>query len=658
MTSTPRPYAATSGASNSGSATGRLTSPMHAPGHAGIDPQAVTISGLILNQNYGPENPPESLKAIDREVPAPGKFPYTRGLFPAGYRTRLWTMRQFAGFGSADDTNKRFKYLLSQAKGTNANTGLSTAFDLPTLMGRDSDDELSAGEVGKCGVAISTIEDMHRLYDDIPIGEVTVSQTINGPAAVIWAMYLAHALQRGIGWETLGGTLQNDILKEFHAQNEFIYPPEPSVKLVVDTIEFQSRHVPRWNSVSISGYHIREAGSSAHQELAFTLRDGMEYVEACLERGLDIDSFAPRLSFFFNSHNEFFEEICKLRAARRIWARAMKDRYGAKNERSWFMKTHVQTAGCSLTEQQPLNNIVRVAYQAMAAVLGGCQSLHTDSMDETLGLPTEQAVTVALRTQQILAHETGVTRVADPLGGSWFIEHLTDVMESAALEYIAEVDAMGQAPGGAPGANAGGTDLRAVPSGTAAAKAVGVYAPRPGYTRGVVNGINRGYFRRQIAEASYRFSEECEAGDRIIVGVNAYTEGDEHRPIDILTIPHEVEVQQCERLAAFKKRRDASAVQRALDNIRSACRGKPYNLINTLPGLSANQGTGQGTSQAPGRASPSAATTPSPAANSSSLHATNVMPALIDGALANCTLGEMVQAMADVYGRYSGGPEW
>ncbi|QYO64408.1 methylmalonyl-CoA mutase [Leptolyngbya sp. 7M] len=370
------------------------TSPaIHQAPQGRVDPQAVTISGIVLHPSYGPGQPPESLRHVDREIPTPGTFPYTRGLFPEGYRTRLWTMRQFAGFGSADDTNKRFKYLLSQAKGTKANTGLSTAFDLPTLMGRDSDDELSTGEVGKCGVAISTIEDMHRLYADIPVDQVTVSQTINGPAAVIWAMYLAMARQRGIAWDTLGGTLQNDILKEFHSQNEFIYPPEPSVKLVVDTIEFQSRFVPRWNSVSISGYHIREAGSTAIQELAFTLRDGMEYVEACLERGMDIDSFAPRLSFFFNSHNEFFEEICKLRAARRIWARMMKDRYGARNERSWFMKTHVQTAGCSLTEQQPLNNIVRVAYQAMAAVLGGCQSLHTDSMDETLGLPTEQAVT-------------------------------------------------------------------------------------------------------------------------------------------------------------------------------------------------------------------------------------------------------------------------
>lgn len=597
-----------------------------------VDPHAVTISGLVLDHGYGPQAPAASLRNIERDIPAPGQFPYTRGLFPQGYRTRLWTMRQFAGFGSADDTNKRFKYLLAQARGTSANTGLSTAFDLPTLMGRDSDDELSCGEVGKCGVAISTIEDMHRLYADIPIDKVTVSQTINGPAAVIWAMYLAHALQRGISWEHVGGTLQNDILKEFHSQNEFIYPPEPSVKLVVDTIEFQSRFVPRWNSVSISGYHIREAGSTATQELAFTLRDGMEYVEACLERGMDIDSFAPRLSFFFNAHNEFFEELCKLRAARRIWARVMRHRYGARSERSWYMKTHVQTAGCSLTEQQPLNNIVRVAYQAMAAVLGGCQSLHTDSMDETLGLPTEQAVTVALRTQQILAHETGVTRVADPLGGAWFIEQLTDTMEREAAMLLDEIDRMGDYTdwhAGERGRSGEQTaeDLSSHPA----------YEARRSYGRSVVAGINRGYFRRSIAEASYRFSEECEAGDRIIVGVNAYTDKDEQRPIDILTIGPEVETTQVDRLTQFKARRDSSVVARALDNIRDVCQGKAPR--HTL-GLLAN---------AP-------CTSADPAA--SGLHATNVMPALVEASLANCTLGEMVQAMADVYGRYTGGPEW
>jgi methylmalonyl-CoA mutase, N-terminal domain len=607
-----------------------------------IDPHAVTISGVVLDPAYGPSaqgfKEPASLQNLSRDLPAPGQFPFTRGLFPQGYRTRLWTMRQFAGFGSADDTNKRFKYLLSQAKSaTAANTGLSTAFDLPTLMGRDSDDELCIGEVGKCGVAIDTIEDMHRLYADIPIGSVTVSQTINGPAAVIWAMYLAHALQRNIPWSTLGGTLQNDILKEFHSQNEFIYPPEPSVKLVVDTIEFQSKFVPKWNSVSISGYHIREAGSTAAQELAFTLRDGMEYVEACLERAMPIDEFAPRLSFFFNSHNEFFEEICKLRAARRIWARVMKQRYAAKSERSLYMKTHVQTAGCSLTEQQPLNNIVRVAYQAMAAVLGGCQSLHTDSMDETLGLPTEQAVTVALRTQQILAHETGVTRVTDPLGGSWFVEQLTDAIEKDALDIIDEIDRMGDYRDWKP--------ERSKPAATADLTQHPAYQQRLTFGRSCIGGINKGYFRRAIAEASYRFSEECEAGDRIIVGVNAYNDPNEVRSIDILTISGDVETVQCARLKDFKQRRDPALVAKALDNIRDICQSKPpRHTLGLLPALG-------------GPAVPAGPTSTSNPATLG-LHATNVMPALVEGALANCTLGEMTQAMADVYGRYTGGPEW
>ena len=539
-----------------------------------VNPEAVTLSGYEVEQQYGPNisttDAKDSTKPHTR-IGQPGEFPFTRGVHQTMYRNRLWTMRQFAGFGSADDTNKRFKYLLDNAKGTKANTGLSTAFDLPTLMGRDSDDPLAAGEVGRCGVAICTIDDMHRLYADIPVGDVTVSQTINGPACVIWAMYLAMAKQRGISWDTLGGTLQNDILKEFHSQNEFIYPPEASVKLVVDTIEFAAQNTPKWNSVSISGYHIRESGSTATQELAFTLRDGMEYVEACLQRGLDVDSFAPRLSFFFNSHNEFFEEICKLRAARRIWANAMRFRFGAKQERSWLMRTHVQTAGCSLTEQQPMNNIVRVAYQALAGVLGGCQSLHTDSMDETLGLPTEAAVRVALRTQQILAHETGVHRTVDPLGGSWFVEALTDRMETDANEFIKEIDDMG----------------------------------------GVVAGIHKGYFRRQIAEASYRFGQEMEAGDRVIVGVNAYPEGNEDRQMEILQIPHEVESQQNDRLAKFRSERNADLAKKGLDGIRAAARA------------------GQ-----------------------------NVMPSLVQASLNRCTLGEMVQAMADVYGRYAGGPEW
>ncbi len=539
------------------------------------DPETVSLSGYEIDGLYGPGSVPTADPGdptrVDPRIATPGEYPFTRGVHPTMYRSRLWTMRQFAGFGSADDTNARFKYLLENATGTKANTGLSTAFDLPTLMGRDSDDPLSSGEVGRCGVAIDTIDDMHRLYADIPIGDVTVSQTINGPACVIWAMYLGMARERGIDWKDLGGTLQNDILKEFHSQNEFIYPPEASVKLVVDTIEYAAKHVPRWNSVSISGYHIRESGSTATQELAFTLRDGMEYVEAAMSRGLDVDLFAPRLSFFFNSHNEFFEEICKLRAARRIWATAMKERFGAKNERSWWMRTHVQTAGCSLTEQQPLNNVIRVAYQAMAGVLGGCQSLHTDSMDETLGLPTETAVRVALRTQQILAHETGVHRTVDPLGGSWFVEALTDRMEADAADIISTIDDMG----------------------------------------GVVAGIHKGYFRRAIAEASYRVGQEMEAGDRIVVGVNAYTDGNDTQQVEILQIPHEVESVQCDRLTAYRRDRDADAVARSLDAIRAAARAGE-----------------------------------------------NVMDGLIEASLERCTLGEMVQALGDIYGRYTGGPEW
>ena len=554
--------------------TSSIASTPSVPTPSRIDPETVTISGYVVGESYGPDtvvtqDPADPAKAHPR-IGEAGQFPFTRGVHKTMYRSRLWTMRQFAGFGSADDTNKRFKYLLENAKGTKANTGLSTAFDLPTLMGRDSDDPLSAGEVGRCGVAVATIEDMHRLYADIPVGEVTVSQTINAPAAVIWGMYLAHAQERNIPWTSLGGTLQNDILKEFHAQNEFIYPPEASVKLVVDTIEFAAQHLPKWNSVSISGYHIREAGSTATQELAFTLRDGMEYVEECMKRGLDVDGFGPRLSFFFNSHNEFFEEICKLRAARRIWAKAMKERYGAKNERSLLMRTHVQTAGCSLTEQQPLNNIVRVAMQALAGVLGGCQSLHTDSMDETLGLPTETAVRVALRTQQIIAHESGVHRTVDPLGGSWFVEAMTDQMDADASAIIREIDDMG----------------------------------------GVVAGINKGYFRRQIAEASYRFGQEMEAGDRIVVGMNAYTDGNDEKQVEILEIPHTVESEQCARLAKTRASRSNDEVRRSLDAIRTVAR-----------------------------------------------KGENVMP-LVAASLARCTLGEQVQAMADVYGRYSGGPEW
>ena len=541
----------------------------------GVDPRTVSISGYVIDECYGPEKvattDPADPKKPHARIGHPGQFPYTRGLHKTMYRGRLWTMRQFAGFGSADDTNRRFKYLLENAAGTTTRTGLSTAFDLPTLMGRDSDDPLSVGEVGRCGVAIDTIDDMHRLYADIPIDEVTVSQTINGPAAVIWGMYLAMARQRGLDFGKLGGTTQNDILKEFHSQNEFIYPPEASLKLVVDTIEYGTRETPRWNTVSISGYHIREAGSTATQELAFTLRDGMEYVEACVARGMKVDDFAPRLSFFFNSHNEFFEEICKLRAARRMWAKIMKDRFGATDPRSHLMRTHVQTAGCSLTEQQPMNNVMRVAYQALAGVLGGCQSLHTNSMDETLGLPTETAVRVALRTQQIIAHEPGVDRTVDPLGGSWFVEALTDRLEADADEIIAAIDDMG----------------------------------------GVVEGIHQGYFRRSIAEASYRFGQEMETHDRIVVGMNAYTDGNEEHQVEILQIPHAVEDEQCVRLTDFRRDRDDDAAAKGLDEIRRAARDDE-----------------------------------------------NLMPALIDGSLARCTMGEMVQAIADVYGRYTGGPEW
>ena len=516
-----------------------------------IDPHAVTISGLILNPVYGPEHGPagqiaESLRspqAIDEHLGKggmPGQYPFTRGLFPQGYRTRLWTMRQFAGFGSADDTNRRFKYLLEQARSsTAANTGLSTAFDLPTLMGRDSDDPLSAGEVGKCGVAISSIEDMHRLYADIPVGQVTVSQTINGPAAVIWAMYLAHALQRGIGWETLGGTLQNDILKEFHAQNEFIYPPEASVKLVVDTIEFQSRLLPKWNSVSISGYHIREAGSTAAQELAFTLRDGMEYVEACLERGMNIDEFAPRLSFFFNAHNHLFEEVAKFRAARRMWARMMREEFGAKDERSWMLRFHTQTAGSMLTSQQPENNVVRVTMQALAAVLGGTQSLHTNGMDEALSLPTEKTARLALRTQQILGYETGVADVVDPLGGSPFVESLTDELEERAREILLELDRRG----------------------------------------GPVAAIESGWVQREIQKSAMTWLRAVESGEEVVVGVNRY-QIEEGAP-ELFVPSEEARRQVLVDLAEVRKRRDPARVEAACQALERDAKGTA-NLMHPI----------------------------------------------------------------------------
>ena len=442
------------------------------------------------------------------------------------YRARLWTMRQFAGFGSAQDTNLRFRYLLAQGQ-----TGLSVAFDLPTLMGYDSDDPLAEGEVGKCGVAISSLADMEALFDRIPLGGVTTSMTINSPAAVIWAMYLAVAERQGADWKTISGTLQNDILKEYIAQKEYIFPPEPSLRLVVDTFEFGARHTPRFNTISISGYHIREAGSTAIQELAFTLRDGIEYVERGLQRGLALEEFAPRLSFFFNAHSDFFEEIAKYRAARRLWDSIMRERFGARDARSCALRFHAQTAGCSLTAQQPYNNVVRTALQALAAVLGGAQSLHTNSLDEAFSLPTEFAATLALRTQQIIAHETGVTGTADPLGGSYFLETLTNQIEAGAREYIRTIDEMG----------------------------------------GMVAAIDRGYPQREIAEASYRYQLAVDRKEKIVVGVNEFA-GNE-KPIEILQIDDSVGARQAERLRALRAERSGDEVARRLTALRAAARG-------------------------------------------------------------------------------------
>ncbi len=486
-----------------------------------------TLSGLPLEASYGPDQAPAAAP------PPPGTFPYTRGIHESMYRGKLWTMRQFAGFATAEETNARYRYLLSQGQ-----AGLSVAFDLPTLMGFDSDHPTSIGEVGKCGVAISSLADMETLFDGIPLGDVTVSMTINSPASIIWAMYLAVAEQQGVSLSKISGTLQNDILKEYIAQKEYIYPPRPSMRLVTDSIEFAAQHVPRFNPISISGYHIREAGSTAVQELAFTLRDGMEYVDWALERGLDIDAFAPRLSFFFNAHNDFFEEIAKYRAARKIWALAMRDRYGAKDEKSWKLRFHAQTAGCSLTWQQPQNNIVRTAIQAMAAVLGGCQSLHTNSLDEAYALPSEHAVTIALRTQQVIAHESGVTNVPDPLGGSYYIETLTEQIEQAANEYIRAIDQMG----------------------------------------GMIPAIERGYPQLEIANSSFEFQKSVERGESVIVGVNKFTE-QEDQPIDLLQIDESSEKRQIERLRGVKASRSTDEVVRTLNALRRADEGKE----NTMP---------------------------------------------------------------------------
>jgi methylmalonyl-CoA mutase N-terminal domain/subunit len=483
-----------------------------------------TVSGYPIRKLYSPND--LSGWDADRDLGLPGAPPYTRGIHPAMYRSRLWTMRQFAGFGSAQDTNERFRYLLSQGQ-----AGLSVAFDLPTLMGYDSDHTLAQGEVGKCGVAISSLADMEALFDQIPLGSVSTSMTINSPAAILWAMYLAVAEKQGVDWKQLSGTLQNDILKEYIAQKEYIYPPKPSMRLVIDTFEFGVRHTPKFNPISISGYHIREAGSTAIQELAFTLRDGIEYVEWGIRRGLAVDEFAPALSFFFNAHNDFFEEIAKYRAARRIWYKTMTERFGAKSARSSALRFHAQTAGCSLTAQQPYNNVVRTAVQALAAVMGGAQSLHTNSLDEAWALPTEFAATLALRTQQILAHETGAANTVDPLGGSYFVEALTNEMEYAAWKYIRKIDDMG----------------------------------------GMIPAIERGYPQREIADASYRYQMSVDRKEKIIVGVNDFT--GEETPIEILRIDESVRVQQAKQLRKLRSERSSDEVARQLAALRKAAQG-------------------------------------------------------------------------------------
>jgi methylmalonyl-CoA mutase, N-terminal domain len=522
-----------------------------------------TMSGIPIKRIYTPEDVAELDPA--RDLGQPGEFPFARGMHHNMYRHRVWTMRQFAGFGSARQTNERFKYLLEKGQ-----TGLSTAFDLPTLMGRDSDDALALGEVGKCGVAISSLEDMKVLFDGINLKDVSTSMTINAPAAIVLAFYICVARAQGVTLDQLRGTLQNDILKEFHAQNEFVFPPTPSVKLVIDTIEYGTKFMPQWNTVSVSGYHIREAGATAPQELAFTIADGMCYVEESLRRGLDIDAFAPRLSFFWDVHNEFFEEVAKLRAARRMWAHITRDRYHAQSPRSWWLRCHCQTAGVSLTEQQPMVNIIRVAYQALAAVLGGTQSLHTNSMDETLALPTENAVKIALRTQQIIADETGVTRTVDPLAGSYFVESLTNEMERRGMEIIDHIY-----------------------------KTYG----------GVLPATEAGYFRRAIADSSHKYGAEFDRGERIMIGVNKYVERDFER-IPTLKIDAGVEREQVARVRDLKARRDAKRHAAALEKLRDVA-----------------------------------------------LAGENVMPALIDAAEALATVGEMMDTLQTVYGRYDGGPE-
>ena len=481
-----------------------------------------TLSGIPVKTLYTEADLPAD---IDAKAGPPGEFPFTRGLHPEMYRTRLWTMRQFAGFGTAENTNQRFHYLLAQGM-----TGLSTAFDMPTLMGYDPDHPMSLGEVGREGVAVSSLEDMEILFRGIPLDQVTTSMTINAPAIVLLAMYIVVAEEQGIAPDKLGGTVQADMLKEFIAQKEWIVPPRPSVKICVDMIEWCAQHMPKWNSISISGYHIREAGATAVQELAFTLADGIGYVEECVKRGMKVDDFAPRLSFFWDVHNDFFEEIAKFRAGRRIWATLMRDRFHAKNPRSWQLRTHAQTAGVSLTAQQPLNNVARVALQALAAVLGGTQSLHTNSMDETLALPTEEAATVALRTQQIIAHESGVVNTPDPLGGSYFVEAMTDRVEEEAMRYIRRIDEMG----------------------------------------GIIAAVERGYPQKEIADSAYKFQQQVEREERIIVGVNRFV-SDEEVAIPVLKIDPEIERRQIERTRAVRAKRDKAAYDRAMGALRDAC---------------------------------------------------------------------------------------
>jgi len=499
----------------------------------------ITTSSRLIQRLYDPSD----IAAIDyeRDVGWPGEYPFTRGVHPTGYRGRLWTMRMFAGFGSVEETNARFKYLLEHGQ-----TGLSIAFDLPTLYGYDADAPEAAGEFGKCGVCVSSLADMEILLAGLPLDEITTSMTINSPAAVIWAMYIAAAEKRGVPRQRLGGTIQNDILKEFIAQKEFIFPPAPSMRLVTDTIEFGTRELPLWNTISISGYHIREAGSTAVQELAFTLADGLEYVRWALERGLHIDEFAPRLSFFFNCHNDFFEEVAKFRAARRIWAREMKERFGAKSPRSWWMRFHTQTAGCSLTAQQPELNLVRTAIQALAAVMGGTQSLHTNSWDEALALPSEKAARLALRTQQIIAHESGAANTIDPLGGSFFVEALTNQMEEECYHYFRQIEDLG----------------------------------------GVIPAIEASFFQREIAEASYRYQREIETKERISVGVNEYVM-DEPIEIPILEMDPEGERRERQRLARLRRERDSGRANQCLHALREACQGSDNLMPHILDAVNA-----------------------------------------------------------------------